>query len=162
LDLNVAKRVTLASLAKYEKERFLRDGDILWNSTGTGTIGRLILLRELADGLVCDSHVTVVRTFGVSPDYVVLWLRSDHVYGGIEERAAGSTNQVELTAQMARSQLVPLPPLAEQHRIVAKVDELMALCDQLEASLTVGESARSRLLEALLHEALESSASAAA
>lgn len=51
--------------------------------------------------------------------------------------------------------IIPLPPLAEQHRIVAKVDELMALCDQLEASLTTGEQTRSRLLEAVLHNALE-------
>jgi type I restriction enzyme S subunit len=50
---------------------------------------------------------------------------------------------------------VPVPPLAEQKRIVAKVDELMALCDRLEASLTAREDARSRLLDALLHEALE-------
>lgn len=49
---------------------------------------------------------------------------------------------------------VPIPPLAEQHRIVAKVDELMALCDQLEASLSRRETTRSRLLNALLHEAL--------
>ena len=48
-----------------------------------------------------------------------------------------------------------VPPLAEQHRIVAKVDALMALCDQLEASLTTTATTRSRLLEALLHEALE-------
>ena len=47
-----------------------------------------------------------------------------------------------------------MPPLAEQHRIVAKVDELMELCDQLEASLTAGETTRRRLLDALLHEAL--------
>lgn len=51
--------------------------------------------------------------------------------------------------------IVAVPPLAEQHRIVAKVDELMALCDQLEANLTAGEQARSKLLEAVLHEALE-------
>ncbi len=49
---------------------------------------------------------------------------------------------------------IPIPPLAEQYRIVAKVDELMDLCDQLEASLTHGENTRSRLLNALLHEAL--------
>ena len=50
-----------------------------------------------------------------------------------------------------------VPPLAEQHRIVAKVDELMALCDRLEASLAVGEDIRCRLLAALLHEALATS-----
>jgi type I restriction enzyme S subunit len=49
---------------------------------------------------------------------------------------------------------VRLPPLAEQHRIVAKVDELMALCDQLEAQLTTTEADSRRLLEAVVHEAL--------
>ena len=47
-----------------------------------------------------------------------------------------------------------LPPLAEQHRIVAKVDALMALCDRLEAALATADGTRRRLLEALLHEAL--------
>ncbi len=51
--------------------------------------------------------------------------------------------------------LIPIPPLAEQHRIVAKVDALMALCDRLEAALTTTDTTRTRLLEALLHEALE-------
>jgi hypothetical protein len=46
-------------------------------------------------------------------------------------------------------------PLAEQHRIVAKVDALMALCDRLEAALATADTTRARLLEALLHEALE-------
>lgn len=60
-----------------------------------------------------------------------------------------------LSAQQINETVIPLPPLAEQHRIVAKVDELMALCDQLEASITTGEQTRSRLLEAVLHNALE-------
>ncbi len=49
---------------------------------------------------------------------------------------------------------LPLPPLAEQHRIVAKVDALFALCDRLEASLTATPTTRSRLLDALLADAL--------
>jgi type I restriction enzyme S subunit len=48
----------------------------------------------------------------------------------------------------------PLPPLAEQHRIVAKVDALMALCDRLEASVAATAATRRRLLDALLAEAL--------
>ena len=119
LDLTVAKRVTWELLADYEPVRFLREGDLLWNSTGTGTIGRVIRLVQPPKKLVCDSHVTVVRSLVVDPEYVRAWLRSDHVYGQIEDRAAGSTNQVELTAQMAINQIIPLPPIAEQHRIVA-------------------------------------------
>ncbi len=52
--------------------------------------------------------------------------------------------------------IVGLPPLAEQHRIVAKVDELMAICDQLEVSLTAGDDTRCRLFDALLHATLTS------
>lgn len=150
LDLTVAKMVTLESLADYEAIRFLRNGDLLWNSTGTGTIGRVIRLDDPPQKLVCDSHVTVVRSLEVDPEYIRTWLRSDHVYALIEERAAGSTNQVELTAQMAISQVVPLPPSAEQRRIVAKVDELMALCDRLEAARQTREATRDKLTAASL------------
>jgi type I restriction enzyme, S subunit len=48
----------------------------------------------------------------------------------------------------------PIPPLAEQHRIVAKVDELMALCDELETQITSTSTTRRQLLEATLQEAL--------
>ena len=141
-------------LAAYEDIRFLREGDLLWNSTGTGTIGRVIRLIDPPERLVCDSHVTVVRCLLVSPEYIRTWLRTGNVYGLIEERAAGSTNQVELTAQMAFNQVVPLPPLAEQHRIVAKVDELMALCDRLEINLGIADTGRQHLLESLLRDVL--------
>jgi type I restriction enzyme S subunit len=49
---------------------------------------------------------------------------------------------------------IAIPPFAEQHRIVAKVDELMVLCDQLEAALKEREILHRRLLEAVLQEAL--------
>lgn len=49
---------------------------------------------------------------------------------------------------------IPLPPLAEQHRIVAKVDELMGLCDRLETQLSTTQTNSRRLLESLLHEAI--------
>lgn len=148
LDLAVARKITVDSLKNYESVRFLRAGDLLWNSTGTGTIGRLVRLDEIPEKLVCDSHVTVVRCVFAEPEYVRIWLMSDHVYGLIEGKASGSTNQVELTAQMANAQPVPLPPLAEQQRIVAKVDELMALCDRLEAARAEREVVRDRLTAA--------------
>jgi type I restriction enzyme, S subunit len=155
LDLSVAKQITAESLVDYEGLRFLRGGDLLWNSTGTGTIGRVIRVIDPPRNLVCDGHVTVVRSLVIDPEYIRTWLRSDQVYGLIEDRASGSTNQVELTLQMAINQLVPVPSLPEQHRIVAKVDELMALCDRLQSSLATADDIRCRLLDALLHEAIE-------
>jgi type I restriction enzyme S subunit len=68
------------------------------------------------------------------------------------------TGQANVNGTALKNMLVPLPPLAEQHRIVSKVDELMALCDRLEANLAAGDDTRRRLLDALLHEALASTA----
>ena len=67
---------------------------------------------------------------------------------------APATAQKNINLEILNSVLIPIPPLTEQEHIVAKVDELMGLCDQLEASLTSGETTRRRLLDALLHEAL--------
>lgn len=73
---------------------------------------------------------------------------------------APATAQKNINLEILTSVLIPLPPLAEQHRIVAKVDALMALCDRLEAALTTTDTTRARLLEALLHEALDPAAEA--
>jgi type I restriction enzyme, S subunit len=59
-----------------------------------------------------------------------------------------------LNLGLIRTFKIPLPPLAEQHCIVAKVDELIALCDRLEASIATADETRRRLLDALLAEAL--------
>ena len=150
LDLSLAKEIETTSLEKYEDFRFLRDGDLLWNSTGTGTIGRIIRVESPPEKLVCDSHVTLIRCPYMVSGYLQTWLRSEHVYGVIEDRAAGSTKQVELTTGLATNWSIPVPPLAEQHRIIAKVDELMALCDQLEAARTEREATRNRLAAASL------------
>jgi type I restriction enzyme, S subunit len=64
------------------------------------------------------------------------------------------TAQPKMNQAKMNSIPVALPPLAEQHRIVAKVDELTALCDRLEANLTTSDQTRTRLLEATLAEAL--------
>ena len=68
---------------------------------------------------------------------------------------APSTAQKNINLGILMDVLIPLPPLAEQRRIVAKVDELMAVCDRLEASLARGEETRVRLVEAVLCETLE-------
>jgi len=67
---------------------------------------------------------------------------------------APATAQKNINLEILNAVLVPLPPLAEQYRIVTKVDELMALCDRLEAQLTTTQTESRRLLEAVLHEAL--------
>lgn len=152
LDLQPARFIAPESLVKYESIRFLRSGDILWNSTGTGTIGRACVVESCSEDekLVADSHVTVVRSTGLLPVFLWRWIQSPSVQSELEGNASGTTNQVELNTSTVIAHLIPVPPLAEQHRIVAKVDELMALCDRLEAQQASAESAHAQLVHALL------------
>jgi type I restriction enzyme S subunit len=112
--------------AAWAPERSLRDGDILWNSTGTGTIGRAAIYRPLAgfERVVADSHVTIVRVKVGPPEYLHAWIRSPLIQGRIEAMQSGSTNQVELgRAEVLRTR-VPVAPVNEQRRIIAKLEAL--------------------------------------
>jgi type I restriction enzyme S subunit len=68
--------------------------------------------------------------------------------------AITSAGLYSLSVRKIQQIAIPLPPLAEQRRIVAKVRDLMAVCNELELALASVQKDRSRLLEALLHEAL--------
>ncbi|CAN1507361.1 RMtype1_S_EcoKI-TRD2-CR2_like domain containing protein [Caulobacteraceae bacterium] len=91
-----------------------------------------------------------------TPKFLRLAGDTDLVRTDIEAACATTVGNWGISASNLKDVRFPLPPLAEQHRIVAKVDELMALCDQLEASLTNATSTRTLLLNALLAEALTS------
>jgi type I restriction enzyme S subunit len=138
-DISKARFVDEESLNSYSEERFLRNGDILWNSTGTGTVGRTAIYHDssLFKKVVADSHVTVLRAPGMNPQFLWSWTASPAVQSMIANLTSGTTNQQELNLSSIKSLLVPVPPLPEQNRIVAKVEELMMICDQLEDELTV-------------------------
>ena len=103
---------------------------------------------------IASTAFAIVNGHGlVLPHYLWIVLRSPFMVQCVEDNQRGQAYPAINDADFAVLPF-PLPPLAEQHRIVAKVDELMALCDQLEAALTSADSTRQRLLEALLHEAL--------
>jgi type I restriction enzyme S subunit len=152
LDLGPARFITSESLTKYEDIRYLKSGDLLWNSTGTGTIGRACLVPQDLDdaGLVADSHVTVVRPVSLASVYLWRWIQSPYVQNEIEGSASGTTNQIELNTSTVFNQLIPVPPLAEQSRIVTRVEELMQVCDALEASGQLEAQQHAQLVNTLL------------
>jgi type I restriction enzyme, S subunit len=90
-----------------------------------------------------------------TPEFLRLAGDTDLVRTQVEAACATTVGNWGISASSLKEIRFPLPPLAEQHRIVAKVDALMALCDRLEASLVESSTTRTRLLEATLHEALQ-------
>ena len=113
-----------AAIKKYTEEQYLCVGDIIINSTGTGTVGRTgyvddTLFKEYPK-FVADSHVTVVRPLEyIDSKYIYLFLKSPVIQTDIEAKCSGSTNQIELATKTIQSYLIPLPPVMEQHRIAS-------------------------------------------
>lgn len=131
----------------------LRKGDILIARTG-GTIGKTFLVAGVPVVSVFASYLIRVQPEPPLYDrYIKTFCESDVYWRQLRDGSRGGA-QPNVNGRTLGRMFVPLPPLAEQHRIVAKVDELMALCDRLEASLVAADETRHRLLEALLAEAL--------
>ena len=129
----------------------LRFGDQLYCLRGS--LGKHAVYLHERDAAIASSLVILRPIEAQIVSYLMKYLDSD-IASMMLRRFDNGTAQPNLSAANLRLYEIPLPPLAEQHRIVAKVDELMALCDQLEASLTDAAATSHRLLEALLVEAL--------
>ena len=130
-----------------------RQDDILYIREG-GILGVACLVPSNTR-LCLGQRLMHIRTNNaVAPQFLELCLNSPWITEfAVEKTTGGAAPRVNMS--MVRSYPIPLPPLAEQHRIVAKVDKLMAFCDRLEASLATVDDTRCRLLGALLIEALE-------
>ncbi|SUA48737.1 restriction modification system DNA specificity domain [Neisseria zoodegmatis] len=135
-DISPAKFIDPESISSYSDERILKDDDLLWNSTGTGTVGRVVKYRKDYNPYslaVADSHVTILRIFSsVNADYVEAFIKSPTIQANIEDICTGSTKQKELSLGTIVNLPIPLPPLPEQARIVAKLDALLAQIESLE------------------------------
>ena len=130
----------------------LRFGDVLICEGGEP--GRSAVWDDRENDVYFQKAIHRVRFLNiVDSRFFVYALRASADDGRLPEYFTG-TGIRHFTGKGLAAYLFPLPPLAEQHRIVAKVNELMALCDQIEKSLTTGDDTRSRLLDALLYEAL--------
>ncbi|MCU1325348.1 MAG: restriction endonuclease [Bryobacterales bacterium] len=103
--------------------------------------------------MVRSAALVKLDTFNINPHYVAYALRGELSQEQVRHYSK-STAQANLFIGAIRRLRLPVPPLAEQHRIVAKVDELMALCDQLQAQLATTQTESRRLLESVLRSAL--------
>ena len=132
IDLSLAQFLDESKLEKYPAEEFMQSGDIVINSTGNGTLGRVGIYtsNDNPDGrpVVPDSHVTVIRV-NRDIDDLFVYYGLKYYQPFMEKLGSGSTNQTELPASIVQKILFPIPPLYEQKRIVAKIKELLPLVE---------------------------------
>ncbi|MBX9637475.1 restriction endonuclease subunit S [Nitrosomonas sp.] len=124
-------------------------GDLLFNITGA-SIGRCAIVPDNFETGNVSQHVTIVRP--VSKEILLflhLVLISKHVQQTVMDVQVGVSREGLSIGKLSQF-IIPIPPLPEQHRIVAKVDELMALCDQLETQHNNAAEAHEKLVSHLL------------
>lgn len=133
---------------------------MLVNSTGTGTVGRTRLFHESYlkhyPFAVPDSHVSVIRTASeIKSEFVFAYISSKLIQEYLEDNLAGSTNQKELYIGVLSDLSFPLPPFAEQQRIVKEIECWFVLIDQIEQDKsnlqTVIKQTKSKILDLAIH-----------
>ena len=137
---------------------FLKKFDLLYNRTNSAElVGKTGIYLGEDDCKTFASYLIRVQLSKTSssPRYMNLVMnapvfRETQIIPLIKKQ----TGQANVNGTALKNMLVPLPPLPEQHRIVAKVDELMALCDRLEINLGIADTGRQHLLESLLRDVL--------
>lgn len=151
LDLSLVKRLIVKAA---DRERYaLLPGDVLMTEGGDwDKLGRAAIWQGEVEDCIHQNHVFRVRppSNDLQSAWVVLYVNSVLGRRYFEDAAKQTTNLASINMTQLRGCPLPLPPLAEQRRIVAKVDELMALCDQLEAARTAREETRDRMAAASL------------
>ena len=165
--LITAKNVRMGYLDREPREFVSKQTYDAWMKRGLPRQGDLFFTTEAPLGHVCVNEISepfalaqriiCFRQYGESnPSFFRYAIMSHEMQSLIDDHATGLTAK-GIKAAKLKPLPIPLPPLAEQRRIVEKVDRLMALCDRLEAALTTAETARAALLDAAIRDALEPS-----
>lgn len=131
--------------------KIVQKGDVIYSCVRPYLLNIAVVDEEFKPEPIVSTAFAVLNGLGlVLPSYLWISLRSPYFVACVEDKMRGQAYPAINDCDFAPLP-VPLPPLAEQHRIVAKVDELMKLCDELEAAQAKRERRRNRLVAATLH-----------
>jgi len=144
--------ISLKDLVRVNKEinekALVGDGDLLIcaRNGSKSLVGKCALIKDLAEKTAFGAFMAIFRSdFN---NYIKYFIESPIYRRSLEGVTTTTINQI--TQGNLKNTLLPLPPLAEQYRIVAKIDELMALCDQLEQQQTFSNATHQILVDSLL------------
>ena len=140
IDISLAQYLDEDTLKRYPADEYMQNGDVVINSTGTGTLGRVGLYMAYDDNkklsIVPDSHVTVIRGGScIHPFFLYAFMKAHQ--SNLEKMGEGSTNQKELKPLTLRAMLIALPSLSEQKRISIAISTAFEQLSVIESQLSV-------------------------
>ncbi|MCO3054875.1 restriction endonuclease subunit S [Pseudomonas aeruginosa] len=145
-----APQVLMAEDAPSRARKVVRPGTVIYSTIRPYLLNVAVIEEAYEQEPIASTAFAIIHPYLEMPArYFLCYLRSPVFVRYVESVQMGIAYPAINDGQFF-SGLIPLPPLAEQHRIVAKVDELMALCDRLEARQADADSAHAQLVQALL------------
>ncbi|EKP0311802.1 MULTISPECIES: restriction endonuclease subunit S [Aeromonas] len=158
LNLTEIKNIDVA--IEKESHLFIRKDDILiQRGNSANYVGSSCLVEGDVDGIIYpDLMMKIMVNHKVSAKYLSLWLSSPRSRRFMWDRMTGTSGTMpKISKKVVEEIPVMVPVMACQNDIVAKVDELMTLCEQLKASLQINQQTQLALAESLVEGALEDS-----
>lgn len=115
-----------------------------------GEMGRCAVVNNLSDGFLCGTGSFVLRFIDkLNRQYILNVFKTENIQEYLGVNSVGTT-MTNLNHNILNNMPVLLPPLPEQHRIVARIDQLMALCDQLDQQIDAAVCKQTEILNAVL------------
>jgi type I restriction enzyme S subunit len=144
-----------------KEDQWVMTNDIMISMANSyALVGKVAIIREVPQKATFGGFLAAIRPVLIEPYFLLYVLRSPRMQAAFRARSSQTTNIANISLGRMRPLPFPLPPLAEQKRIVAKVDELMALCDRLEAQQQERETRHAALARASLARFAEAPAPA--
>jgi type I restriction enzyme, S subunit len=137
--------------------QILRPKDIVMSMANSRElVGKVALVNCLPEKTTFGGFLGVIRSKLISPDFLMIFLRAPSTRASLVESSSQTTNIANISLAKLNPLILHVPPLAEQHRIVEKVRELMIFCDELEISGNAAKASRKNLVERFLESLLGS------
>jgi type I restriction enzyme S subunit len=143
-------KISDSNLKSYE----LKNGDLLIARTG-GTIGKTYLVQNLSECAVFASYLIRAVPYPLVYQKFLKCFTGSFLYWDQLYSKCSGTGQPNVNGRSLSDLFIPMPPFNEQKRIVAKVEQLLSLCDRLAERLQEADSKRDKLFQAVVNQVLE-------
>jgi type I restriction enzyme, S subunit len=156
--LDLQKMETVEALFDELKKYRLQNGDLLLTEGGDwDKLGRSAIWEGAIENCIHQNHAFRARVFhdGIRPEWIRLYTNSPVGREYFQSASKQTTNLASINMTQLRGCPIPLPPTKHQGQVLEKVDQLMTLCDALEAQLARRETSATELLEAMVAAILE-------
>lgn len=156
-EYNETESKTCIDLARIQERLFVREGDFLFSRANTiDLVGACVIAKKITRNIMLSDKILRLHLVSVPSKWILFALRSRQGRSEIERLATGNQESMRNIGQDRIRQIrIPLPPFAEQQRIVAEVERRLSVIDEIESVVEANLKRAAALRQSILKRAFE-------